>query len=180
LSACNLTFFYHDAVSRGFEKDSIIKSGFSFANNIGDDDEAQPRLWEDTVRLGDVFFKALMASPVPLMESALREISNKSMALDLYIWLAYLLPSLREDKHVEWSAIYKQFGAGFGVPRQFRPYAVEQIKTAMAVYPDARLSITEDGLILSPSRAPVEAQIHPVVSIEPPVKPKKGRKKNMT
>ena len=52
LSACILTFYYHNRMGRGFEKDSIIKGGFSFADGIGGDQ--QPRLWEDSVRLGDM------------------------------------------------------------------------------------------------------------------------------
>jgi hypothetical protein len=65
LSACNLTFFYHGDEGEGFEKDSIIKSGFRFAHTPEID---QPNPWVDCVKLGDVFFKAMMSSPVPLRE----------------------------------------------------------------------------------------------------------------
>jgi hypothetical protein len=173
LSACILTFYYHNRMGRGFEKDSIIKGGFSFADGIGGDQ--QPRLWEDSVRLGDMFFHALMESPVPLLEAALREISNKSMALDIYIWLAYLLPTLAQDKHIEWKALHKQFGAGFDVERFFRRHFIEQIKTAAAVYPEARLSVADHGLILSPSHPPIDTKSHPVVALDRTTKHKESQ-----
>jgi hypothetical protein len=163
LSACNLTFFYHGDEGEGFEKDSIIKSGFRFAHTPEID---QPNPWVDCVKLGDVFFKAMMSSPVPLRESAVREISGKSMALDIYVWLAYLLPNLRADKMVEWSALYKQFGAGFEEARVFRRCFVEPLNMALAVYPEAKLRMADKGVMLSPSRMPVESKIHLVRTIE--------------
>jgi hypothetical protein len=161
LSACNLSFYYHNRKGRGFEKDSIIRSGFSFATGI-DEDDPQPRLWEDRVRLGDLFFKALVESPVTLHEAALREISNQSMALDVYIWLSYLLPTLSNDRRVEWKTVARQFGAGYEVERYFRAQFLKPLKTALAVYPDARVAISDDGLVLSPSRPPIDQKIHPI------------------
>jgi Plasmid encoded RepA protein len=163
LSACNLSFYYHNRKGQGFEKDSIIRSGFSFAASITDGGEdPQPRLWEDSVRLGDLFFKALVDSPVLLHEAALREISNQSMTLDIYIWLSYLLPTLANDKRIEWQAIQRQFGAGYDVERYFRAQFLKPLHTALAVYPEARVAITDDGLVLSPSRPPIEQKIHSV------------------
>jgi hypothetical protein len=107
-----------------------------------------------------------MSSPVPLRESAVREISGKSMALDIYVWLAYLLPNLRADKMVEWSALYKQFGAGFEEARVFRRCFVEPLNMALAVYPEAKLRMADKGVMLSPSRMPVESKIHLVRTIE--------------
>ena len=162
LSACNLSFFYHDAEGEGFEKDSIIKSGFRFAES---DDLDRPTGWVDRVKLGDVFFRALLSSPVTLRETAVREISGKSMALDIYVWLAYLLPSLQRDKSVEWNALYRQFGGAYGEQRQFRRRFLEPLNTALAVYPEARITVSEKGLLLSPSRTPIEAKIHSVPAI---------------
>jgi hypothetical protein len=165
LSACNLAFFYHGEEGEGFEKGSIIKSGFRFANT---NDLERPNAWVDRVRLDDHFYRALMSSPVALREAAVREISGKSLSLDIYIWLAYLLPTLRQDKAVEWAALYRQFGAGYDEPRLFRRRFLDPLKTALAVYPEAKIKLIDKGLLLSPSRTPVEARIHAVAAIAPP------------
>src|ERR1700722_3291483 len=49
---------------------------------------------------------------VPLDEAAIRHIHNSSMALDVYCWLAYRLPSLTADKPISWAALAGQFGGG--------------------------------------------------------------------
>jgi hypothetical protein len=163
LSACNLSFFYHGDEGEGFEKDSIIKSGFRFADS---DDLDRPNAWVDRVKLGDVFYRALLSSPVTLRETAVREISGKSMALDIYVWLAYLLPSLNRDKTVEWAALHRQFGAAYGEQRQFRRRFMEPLSTAVAVYPEARITAVEKGLVLSPSRTPIESKVYAVQMVE--------------
>src|SRR3954451_4024452 len=103
-------------------------------------------MWEDSVRLGDMFFHALMESPVPLLEAALREISNKSMALDIYVWLAYLLPTLQAARAVSWKDPPRQSGPGFETERAFRRHSIEQRKPAVAVCSESRVSVTDDGV----------------------------------
>jgi len=38
------------------------------------------------VRLDEGFYQSLIDHPLPLREAAIRQISNRSMAIDLYIW----------------------------------------------------------------------------------------------
>jgi hypothetical protein len=161
LSACTLTFYYHNQRGSGFEKDSIIRSGFTFADQAFD--EAQGRLWEDHVRLGETFYRALTEHPVELLEAALREIANKSLALDVYVWLAYLLKTLERNTSVEWPTLMARFGASYDEPRHFKRHFLEALKMALAVYPEARVATSRHGLLLIPSPAPVgESKIHAV------------------
>jgi hypothetical protein len=46
-------------------------------------------LWEDRVVLDEVFWKALRDHPVPLLEAAIRQLRDRSMSLDIYVWLAW-------------------------------------------------------------------------------------------
>jgi len=55
-------------------------------------------------------------------------------------------------------ALYAQFGAGFKRLRAFRAQFIESIELALAVYPDARISIDEAGVILRPSRPAIAKQ----------------------
>lgn len=165
ISACNLSFFWDgDAGEEGFEKSSIVRGGIRL--RAGQDDDRQGSLWHDTVRLSDTFFKALEKHPVPVWEPALREISNRSMSIDIYVWLAYRLHSLSKPQKVSWQALFDQFGAGFASSRSFRQKFKEALEFALAVYPDAKLEVIEQGLLLHPSRPPIPSSIIHAVSWE--------------
>jgi len=107
------------------------------------------------------FFEHLQRHPVPLDEAAIRAINNNSMALDLYAWLAYRLHALGGPTPVSWVALKKQFGNGFSRIDNFRVKFTENLRLAMAVYPDAKVEGSARGLILHPSRPPVAPRIPP-------------------
>jgi hypothetical protein len=151
ISACNLTFIWHGKGQARFAKDSIVKGGIQ----LYDQDDEQPRLWIDTIRLSDTFYRALKDHPVPIAEPALRHIANQSVAIDIYIWLAYRLHSLSQSTPISWAALHSQFGAGYQHLRQFKNRFLDPLKAALAVYPDAQVEINENGLILHPSRPPI-------------------------
>ena len=68
-----------------------------------------------------VFFDQLRKHPVPVEEGAIRAISNNSVALDLYAWLAYRLHALPKSTPVSWAALKGQFGAGCARMDNFKP-----------------------------------------------------------
>jgi hypothetical protein len=157
ISTCHIRFFWSatDSTGRrgnGFTNGSIVKDGFFFREEA---DDEQGTLFEDAVTLDEAFYTALRAHPVPLLESAIKALKEKSLSLDIYIWLAYRLHSLKAPTTLSWSAVTAQFGAGFRVPRQFKAYFLEALGAAMAAYPDARIDIEADGLRLHPSRPPI-------------------------
>jgi len=155
LSICKLTFFYQNANGgTGFSSERIVDDGVLFLEP-GLEDDRQAHLFVDTVRLSQSFYDALSRHPVPLWEPAIRAIQNNSMSLDLYVWLAYRLHVLPKPTAIRWARLHEQFGAGFKSLRQFKPTFVQNLKLAMAVYPDAGVDIEPDGLRLLPSRPPV-------------------------
>ena len=83
------------------------------------------------------------------------------MAIELYVWLAYRLHYLAWPTRVPWPALYRQFGAGFAQPRQFRAHAREALALALAAYPEARVGVEDDALTLMPSPAPVPERPRP-------------------
>jgi hypothetical protein len=114
-------------------------------------------MWEDEVTLGEHFYKQLLAHPVPILEQALRQLSKHSVAIDVYIWLAYRLHSLPKNDAilVRWSALAGQFGAGYDRIRDFKRFFQAPLRLALAVYPEARVEIVGEGLILRRSQPPV-------------------------
>ena len=78
-------------------------------------------------------------------------IGTRSLAIDVYIWLAYRLHSLMKPTPISWAAVHAQFGAGFRLIRQIKPTFVEALNLALAVYPEARVDADKQGLVLHPS-----------------------------
>jgi hypothetical protein len=156
ISACSIKFFWTSTddegrASDGFERGSIIRSGLFFR----DEGTTQESLFDDTVTLDDLFFQSLKKHPVPLSESSIRQLKDKSMALDIYVWLAYRLHALGQPTSISWTSLHAQFGAGFKLLRQFKPHFLDAFAAAAAAYPDAKLDAGEGGITLYPSRPPV-------------------------
>jgi hypothetical protein len=156
ISACTLSFLYSftakDKEYNGLSKSSFIDDAFFAREGVAANDTD----WQNEVTISDKFFKALTDHPVPLWEPAIRELGNRSMAIDIYVWLAYRLHVLTKATPITWSAIQDQFGAGFSAVRSFRQAFKESLEFAKAVYPDAYLDVTETGVTLFPSRPPVD------------------------
>ena len=114
-------------------------------------DERQRALWQDRVRLDAGFWRSLREHPVPVREEAVRAIGARSPALDVYVWLAYRLHSLTRPTPVTWTALHGQFGAGFKAIRQLKPTFRDALTLALAVYPEARVELEGNGLVLHPS-----------------------------
>ena len=156
ISTCRLTFFGSGGdqdirSAGGFVKTMITMSSFS-----GDPDQSS--LWNDKVLLDEDFYRALQDHPVPISESALRAIGPRSLVIDIYIWLAYRLHSLKASVDIGWPALKRQFGADYARSRRFREYFLECLELAIAAYPDARVSQSERGLMLHPSRPAIAKQ----------------------
>jgi Plasmid encoded RepA protein len=98
---------------------------------------------------------ALRQHPVPLRETALRSLASKSVSLDIYIWLAYRLHTLEKPTPIRWAALLNQFGANYGRPRSFRENFTKALAPAVAAYPEAHITLADEGLVLHPSRSPV-------------------------
>jgi len=77
------------------------------------------------------------------------------MALDVYCWLAYGLHALAGPKAVTWAELDGLVGAGIKLRKHFKPAFTEGLELAQAVYRDARIEVTETGVILKPSPPPV-------------------------
>jgi hypothetical protein len=148
ISNCRLQFYADRGGKELMRHGGFVDGSISMTGVTSD----QPSLWQDRVVLNEEFYRALREHPVPLSESALKAIGPRSMVIDVYIWLAYRLHALTRDVEVSWVALHAQFGAGFQLLRKFRAHFIECLDLALAAYPDARVSVSERGIILMPSR----------------------------
>ena len=151
MSACSLKFFWEDAGSDCFERGAIVRSGLRFHA----EDSTQGSLWEDRVVLDETFYAALRDHPVPLLEAAIRQLRDRSMSLDIYVWLAWRCHQLGKPTPISWPAIHGQFGAGYKAVRQFKPRFTEALGAALAAYPEARVDVGDKAITLHPARPPI-------------------------
>jgi Plasmid encoded RepA protein len=152
ISACTLKFFWDDDRQEGWTRGAIVTSGLRFKIPEGGD---QGSFWEDRVVLDETFYAALRDHPVPLLEASVRQLRDRSMSLDIYVWLAWRCHQLGKPTPISWPAIHAQFGAGFKAIKHFKPSFVEALSAATAAYPDARVEVADSGIMLHPARPPV-------------------------
>jgi hypothetical protein len=77
----------------------------------------QSDLWASWVELGEKFFLAITASPVPLDYRALKALKRSPLALDLYAWAAhkvYTVKQKQQPQFVPWKGLHQQFGSDYG------------------------------------------------------------------
>jgi len=160
ISRCRLTFQMTRAGRTALVQQNILDSAM-----FVDDDWRQGRLALDVARLSEGFFEQLMRHPVPVEESAIRALNNNSMALDLYCWLVYRMHALDKPTRIPWTSIHKQFGTGFKQMKHFKPVFLDNLEVALAVYPDAKLELLDEGIRLLPSPPPVAKVIVPVAKV---------------
>ena len=87
----------------------------------------------------------------PVREEAIKAIGARSLAIDVYVWLAYRLHSLSRLTPLSWTAIHGQFGGGFRAVRHLKPVFLDALRLALAVYPEAWIDVCEEKLVLHPS-----------------------------
>lgn len=156
ISRCRLTFHLNTGGrTAGLVNQSIVDRALFIEEGSG----RQGRLTLETAKLSEGFFDQLKKHPVPLEEAAIRALSNNAPALDCYLWLAYRLHALTSDRLVTWQALKGQFGTAFKELYHFKPRFTGTLALATAVYPDARVEVTQIGVILKPSRPPVAPRL---------------------
>lgn len=170
LSRCKLTFDYAGSIrgtkTKGHTNDTIVRHAIDLRR-----DDGQGMLWDERVQLSETFFRLLKEHPVPVWEPAIKAIAGKSMAIDIYIWLAYRLHVLEKPTPVSWPAIYDQFGSGRvkgededvyrSRLRAFKPEFRTALRYALAAYEEARVTEADNraGLVLNPSPPPVPERL---------------------
>ena len=156
ISACSLKFFWStDEGADGFAKGGIVSSGLMFRDQVAKADDKQGSLFDDRVVLDPTFFEALEAHHVKLREEAIKQLKDRSLALDIYVWLAYRMRRITKDTFISWSALYDQFGGGVKQRKHFMLPFKNALRAACAAYPEARVEVDEKaGVVLKPSPLP--------------------------
>ncbi len=121
----------------------------------------EARLWWDedygvgqgsSLQLSSVLFHSILERSAPLSTGAIRQLRKSPMDLDVYAWLVHRLFHLSRPSNVTWQQLSEQFGHAYAELRQFRRFFLDSLERVRVVYPEAKLSLTETGVLLLPSR----------------------------
>ncbi len=104
-----------------------------------------------TITLGQELFDDLIRHAVPVDVAALRALKHSALALDVYAWLTYRLSFLEHPVRIPWSSLRSQLGADYARLQDFRRKLLFHLRQGLEVYPQARVSPVDGGLLLEPS-----------------------------
>jgi hypothetical protein len=107
------------------------------------------------VQLSQGYYEQLRRNPVVLDPSAIVDLRDSPTALDIYTWLAWRLPALKQETRIGWVALKAQLGGGAALMKNFKPHFRSSLMAAHSVYREADLELIEDGLLLRPSPPPM-------------------------
>jgi hypothetical protein len=153
LATCTISFRFGTEQGGVVVNERLVEA-FEFVGDTDPRTRRHSRMIEHVV-LSEAFFRELRRHPVLVDRMALRSIQNSPRAIDLYLWLAFRLHALQGETSVSWSALWRQFGREFKSLKSFKAEFSEPFALAHATYPQAKVRITERGLLLAPSPPPI-------------------------
>ena len=133
-------------------------------------DGNQPALWPNTLELSTDFRDGILEHHVPINNTAMHALDHNALAQDFYVFFTYRLHALDPSKptKIPWAVLHQQF-EGVRLDKEgkiirpeaiqsyypWRKRAIQAIGQVLPHYPDARVEITRDYLILRHSKPPV-------------------------
>ena len=114
----------------------------------------QDSLFESWLELGEKFYAAIIAGPVPIDLRALRGLRNSALGLDLYSLIAYKTYSANRNgaaQKIPWEGLHQQMGAEYKEMRQFRAKVRALLPKIKAVYPQMKVTAEAEHLVVAPA-----------------------------
>lgn len=113
-------------------------------------------LFESTLTLGEDFFNEAIDNPIPIDMGALKALKKSPLALDIYCWLTYRMSYLKQNTTIHWVGLRTQFGSNYATDaqglRNFKRAFIKELKKIHIFYSHAKIELSNDGLILKPSK----------------------------
>lgn len=151
LFRARLSFEYRDTCQQSWLDMQIAPKGMQWwSQNLSEN----PSVWENWIELGEEFYKAITAHPVPVNMDALQALKKSPLALDLYAWLthqAFRAAKSKRSRRITWRVLHGQLGADYRDVQNFRRKAIEAIRKIESVYPGLELEMVAGGFAVKPS-----------------------------
>lgn len=108
--------------------------------------------WPRVISLTHNTYDRFLNDAIPIPTVRLREVANNAMAIDILVYLSYRLPILSRDDTaiLTWRDLMAQFGTGSAgeFASKFKDTFHQSIRRAIEAYPEARIEITSEGLVM--------------------------------
>lgn len=125
--------------------------------------------WRSKVKLTENFFRECITNPVPIDLRAYKALRGSPLAMDVYTWLTYRLSYVHaQTRPISWETLMLQFGSGYGAAvsseqgvkqavLDFKRAFLKALKLVAVVYPEAKIEVTDRGILLLPSQTHIQA-----------------------
>lgn len=150
LFRCRISFEYSEESRRQSWLDMQVAPKGEFWWDFKD--PGQAALFESHIVLGEDFFKAITAAPVPVDLRALLPLKQSPLAIDLYTWASYRLYMMqrrREDQiHIPLRELKEQFGSEYNRANNFKAAFGEALAKVKEVLPALDYSFEKGSLVV--------------------------------
>jgi hypothetical protein len=133
-----------------------FKQKLAFIKHAKKKDEKHPdqsSLWDSWIQLGEDFYEAIVAAPVPVDIRALKALKRSPLALDLYAWAtytAYRTHKSGQARALSWELLHEQLGGEYTNPKEFARKARLALRKVQTVYPALGLEFVKGGVKILP------------------------------
>ena len=146
--------------------DAFLTGSFTFADEMrlwwSGRESQEEALFPSTIKLSQRFFDSIIEAPVPVDLRALaflRRNGGGGLPIDIYIWLAHRMYRQWMQQNptfpIPWAYLANQFGSQYKRERDFKARFLPALRQVLLAYPEAKVIVTDDGLMLRPSPPPV-------------------------
>jgi len=128
----------------------------------------QLAMWESWILLGEKFFTAAIASPVPVDMRALRALKRSPLALDLYALICYrafvIVQKRLPPQFLSWEQLRRQLGTDYSTAKNFKPKVQAALRKIASVYPGLKIAKAKGGFTIHATRLAVPQKIEQQLS----------------
>jgi hypothetical protein len=123
-------------------------------------DGQQRTLWQPSMTLNRRYVETIRERAVPLDMRVLMKMYANPRSMDLFTWLSYRLPLIREPRGVfvpffGENGLHGIFGIGLASKRLFKSQFIKTLKDVHDDYPQALVKVEENGIRLFHSPSPI-------------------------
>ena len=153
LLRCRISFEYNNSKRLSWREMPVADEGDFWWDYKAPD---QTTIFESQIELGEKFFKAITAAPVPIDLRALIPLKQSPLAIDLYTWSTYRLHTMQRAGHkqikISLSDLQEQFGSEYTRQRAFKAAFGDALEKVQQVFPALDYSFEKENLVLRDSR----------------------------
>lgn len=121
-------------------------------------DSAGREQWPTELLLDQDFYYHLRENAVALDKRAIATLSGHSLGLDVYASFAHWLPKIGAPMTMNWQQLVKAFGSNDEATFTFGKRLRKVMPIVREVYPEAKVEVCRNGLVLFPSKPPVSSK----------------------